>query len=89
MRTEPSSRSCISTVNPATNVLIARYEPFDQTDMARAVADAGAAQQDWSTRTYDERAKAVTAAAEILREHRGELARFITPRRWASPWPSL
>ena len=78
MTAEPSARAQIRTVNPATNVPIARYEPFDEKDITRAIADSGAAQQDWSARAHADRATAVTSAAEILRERRAEFARLIT-----------
>jgi acyl-CoA reductase-like NAD-dependent aldehyde dehydrogenase len=72
------STTPIETRNPATNDVIATYEPHGEAGVGARLDAAVAAQRRWRTTSFAERGEKLRAAARYLREHKGELAMLAT-----------
>ena len=68
----------ISSVNPATEEVLAEFEPWSDDQVDEAVAAAVAAQRTWRAMTIRERAKPMRRAAELLRERAARYGALIT-----------
>jgi len=68
----------ILSLNPATEEVIASFEPFTSAQVEGAVADAQRAFVVWRERSIAERAKPMRALAEVLRRRHDEYAKLIT-----------
>ncbi|MBV8370024.1 MAG: NAD-dependent succinate-semialdehyde dehydrogenase [Candidatus Eremiobacteraeota bacterium] len=73
-----AERAPIETVNPATGEPIRRYEPHDKAAVDARLDAAVAAAERWRMTPFAERAVRLRAAADSLREHKGELAELAT-----------
>jgi acyl-CoA reductase-like NAD-dependent aldehyde dehydrogenase len=78
MSTTAERTASIETRNPATNEIIATYEPHGEGDIGARLDAAVAAQRRWRTTSFAERGEKLRAAARYLREHKGELATLAT-----------
>ncbi|HEY8519718.1 MAG TPA: NAD-dependent succinate-semialdehyde dehydrogenase [Gammaproteobacteria bacterium] len=67
----------ITTINPATGRVIARYETQSDQEIDALLAASSAAFRRWSETTFAERAACLTSLAKCLRERSHELARLI------------
>src|SRR5262245_39974677 len=67
----------LKSVNPATGEEVARYEEISHDDAAPIVERANDAFLAWRRRSYEERARAMRAAARILRKDAEALARLM------------
>ena len=76
--TRPATRDRIQTVNPATGELGRSYEWHTIGQAQDAAAAAHLAQLEWRRTAFDERARVVRKAGEILRARKDELARLMT-----------
>jgi len=76
--TRPATRDRIQTVNPATGELGRSYEWHTIGQAQDAAAAAHLAQLEWRRTAFDERARVVRKAAEILRQRKDEFARLMT-----------
>ena len=76
--TRPATRDRIQTVNPATGELGRSYEWHTIGQAQDAAAAAHRAQLEWRRTAFDERARVVRKAGEILRARKDELARLMT-----------
>ena len=65
----------IESVNPATGEVLERFEPTSPAALDGALACAERAFEDWRRRPVGERCARLTAAARLLREHKGAHAR--------------
>lgn len=66
-------------INPANGEELARFEAWDQTRLDQAVKRAGSEFGEWSQRVpMETRCELVKNIAQLLREHKNELARLIT-----------
>jgi succinate-semialdehyde dehydrogenase / glutarate-semialdehyde dehydrogenase len=68
----------ISTINPATNEVIATFEPLTAADIEQKLRKAVAAFELNRSRSFRERAERMNRAADILERRADELARTIT-----------
>ena len=76
--TRPATRDRIQTVNPATGEPGRSYEWHTIGQAQDAAAAAHRAQLEWRRTAFDERARVVRKAAEILRQRKDEFARLMT-----------
>jgi succinate-semialdehyde dehydrogenase / glutarate-semialdehyde dehydrogenase len=67
----------ISAVNPATGSVAGTYEPMPTDRLRRAMRSAERAAADWAVTSFGERAEKMQAAARLLRERAGQLARLM------------
>jgi acyl-CoA reductase-like NAD-dependent aldehyde dehydrogenase len=70
--------SPITSVNPATEEVLARFDPFTPEDVERAVSDAQDAFGAWRERSFADRAVPMGRLAGLLRERAGRYARHIS-----------
>jgi acyl-CoA reductase-like NAD-dependent aldehyde dehydrogenase len=70
--------SPITSVNPATEEVLARFDPFTQEQVERALDEAQAAFTAWRERSIAERAVPMRRLAALLRERADRYARLIT-----------
>jgi succinate-semialdehyde dehydrogenase / glutarate-semialdehyde dehydrogenase len=68
----------IRSVNPATEEIVAEFEPWSERMVDEAVDAAVAAQGEWRRRTAAERASVLAEAARLLRARAAEYAAIIT-----------
>ena len=68
----------ISSVNPATEELLAEFEPWSDRQVDGAVEDVAAAQRRWRTMSVEERVVPMRRAAVLLRERAGRYGALIT-----------
>ncbi len=68
----------ILSVNPATEEVLASYEPFDQDKVDRALDETQDAFRAWRERRFDERAVPMKRLAALLRERADRYARVLT-----------
>src|ERR671937_688178 len=68
----------ILSVNPATEEELARFEPFDDEKVDRALDEAQDAFRAWRERSFEERAVAMRRLAAVLRERSEKYARLMT-----------
>ncbi|HTD34358.1 MAG TPA: NAD-dependent succinate-semialdehyde dehydrogenase [Candidatus Elarobacter sp.] len=78
MSTTAERAASIETRNPATDEVLARYEPHGEADVGARLEAAVAAQRRWRTTSFAERGEKLRAAARYLREHKSELAMLAT-----------
>jgi len=67
----------IESVNPATGETVETYEETSPDDVASAIEAAHDAFRHWRERTFADRAERMAAAAEVLRERKGEYGRMM------------
>jgi len=75
-------------VEPATGQHLAEVGAAGLGDVRRAARLARDAQHEWAATSYDRRAAVLRRAADLMEEHRDELARWVTreagmPRYWS------
>ncbi len=68
----------IATVNPATEETEAEFEPYDDATVDERLAKAAAAAARWRTSTFEERARLMVGAAELLEAELPDVARTLT-----------
>jgi succinate-semialdehyde dehydrogenase / glutarate-semialdehyde dehydrogenase len=68
----------VNAVNPATGELIRDYPEHDETEVSRRLAAAEQAFASWRRFDFEERARHLTAVADLLREKQGDFARLMT-----------
>ncbi|HEY9367386.1 NADP-dependent succinic semialdehyde dehydrogenase [Streptomyces sp.] len=68
----------IATVNPATGETVRTYEPHTPEEVERRIAAAHATFLTYRTTSFDERARLMRRAAELLDEDREDIARTMT-----------
>jgi len=68
----------IATVNPATGQLLQSFEPYDQAGVERRLAAAAAAAPLWARSTFEERARLLITAAELLEGELPDIAHVVT-----------
>ncbi|MBD5636115.1 MAG: NAD-dependent succinate-semialdehyde dehydrogenase [Candidatus Eremiobacteraeota bacterium] len=68
----------IETLEPATGRTLAAYAEHGPEEIDAALARAAAAFRTWRSRSFDERAKLLRAAAAVLRSRKAELAELAT-----------
>ena len=68
----------ILSVNPATEEVLERYDPFDEDRVNRALDEAQDAFRAWRERSYEERAVPMRRLASVLRQRSDRYARLIT-----------
>jgi succinate-semialdehyde dehydrogenase/glutarate-semialdehyde dehydrogenase len=68
----------ISSINPATEGVIATFEPFTPEQTERALAEADAAFRRWRVTSFAERASLVRRVADLLRGRKDRYAGLIT-----------
>ncbi|MGH2418676.1 MAG: NAD-dependent succinate-semialdehyde dehydrogenase [Candidatus Limnocylindria bacterium] len=68
----------ISSINPATEELLAEFEPWSDRQVDGAVDEVASAQRTWRTMSLEERAVPMRRAAELLRERAGRYGALIT-----------
>jgi succinate-semialdehyde dehydrogenase/glutarate-semialdehyde dehydrogenase len=78
MSSTAETSASIETRNPATDEVIARYEPHDAAAVSARLDAAVAAQRRWRDTTFAQRGERLHAAARYLREHKAELAELAT-----------
>ena len=76
--TRPQSRDRIQTINPATGEPGRSYDWITIDEAREAAAAAHRAFLDWRRTSFDERARVVRKAGEILRQREDEFARLMT-----------
>lgn len=59
----------VSSINPATEEVIETFDPHSQVDVDAALAKADQRYADWRLTSFDERAKLMEKAAEVLESH--------------------
>ena len=67
----------IEVIEPATGQVLARVARANAADVRASAAAAKAAQKTWAAQPYGERAKVFRKAAELIEQHRAELATWI------------
>ncbi len=67
----------MKSVNPATGEIIEEYEQMDGAEIAGIIHKADAAQKEWLHLSFEERAKRLNKAAEILRDRSSEFAELM------------
>ena len=72
------SRSMISSINPATEEVLAEFEPWTSARVDEAVGQVAAAQRAWRAMSVEERAKPMRHAAQILRDRVERYGALIT-----------
>src|SRR5881628_3125980 len=73
-----SSRPKIRSINPATEELLAEFEPHTEVEVDRALEEARRAFRSWRSRSFAERSTLMRAAAVDLRREKARLAGIIT-----------
>jgi succinate-semialdehyde dehydrogenase/glutarate-semialdehyde dehydrogenase len=68
----------IATVNPATGQLLQSFEPYDEAGVERRLAAAAAAAPGWARSTFEERARLLITAAELLEGELPDIAHVVT-----------
>ena len=68
----------ISSINPATEELLAEFEPWSAAQVDEAVVQVVAAQRVWRAMSIDDRSVPMRQAAELLRERAGRYGALIT-----------
>ena len=68
----------ISSINPATEELLAEFEPWPAAQVDEAVDQVVAAQRDWRTRSVEQRAEPMRRAAKLLRDRVERYGALIT-----------
>ena len=68
----------IETRNPATDEVLQRYEPHDHAAVDARLNAAVRAQRQWRAASFEERGRALKAAARSLRERKREHAELAT-----------
>ena len=68
----------ISSINPATEELLAEFEPWSAAQVDEAVGQVVAAQRAWRGMSIEERSVPMRRAAELLRERAGRYGALIT-----------
>lgn len=68
----------VRSVNPATEELIEEFEPHSELDVDQALANAAERFQSWRLTSFDERAKLLHAAADVLDARKDDFARRMT-----------
>ena len=68
----------ISSINPATEELLAEFEPWSTARVDEAVGQVAAAQRAWRGMSIEERSVPMRRAAELLRERAGRYGALIT-----------
>ena len=68
----------ITSINPATGEVIARFEPHDPRQVDAALQGAWTAQKSWSRTSLAERSAVLRRVAAVLRDRKPQLARLIT-----------
>ncbi|HEY5097744.1 MAG TPA: aldehyde dehydrogenase family protein, partial [Acidimicrobiales bacterium] len=68
----------IATVNPATGQLLQSFEPYDEAGVERRLAAAAAAAPRWARSTFEERARLLITAAELLEGEVPDIAHVVT-----------
>ncbi|WP_055718416.1 aldehyde dehydrogenase family protein, partial [Streptomyces niveiscabiei] len=68
----------IATVNPATGETLKTYQPMDAEEVERRLRLAEGAFRAYRTTSYEERARWLTSAADLLDADRGDIARTMT-----------
>lgn len=76
--TRPQTKGRLQTVNPATGAPGRSYDEHSIDDARAAAAAAHRAFLDWRRTSFDERARIIHRAAEILRARKDEFARLMT-----------
>ena len=59
----------VSSINPATEETIETFEPHTAVDVDQKLSLAADRYQDWRLRSFDERAKLMQKAADVLESH--------------------
>jgi succinate-semialdehyde dehydrogenase/glutarate-semialdehyde dehydrogenase len=78
-RTRPAEgRQLITSRNPATERVLATFEPWSAGEVDRTIDEVGDAQRQWRGLSIDERADAMRRAAAILRDRTDRYAALIT-----------
>lgn len=67
----------MKSVNPANGEIIEEYEQMDNSEIAGIIHKANARQQDWAALSFDERAKRLNKAAQILKDRSDEFAELM------------
>jgi succinate-semialdehyde dehydrogenase / glutarate-semialdehyde dehydrogenase len=68
----------ISSINPATEELLAEFEPWSDAQVDAAVDEVVAAQRAWRSMSVEQRAEPMRRAAALLRERAGQYGALIT-----------
>ncbi len=68
----------IESINPATEEVVARFEPLPGGQVERALERSMAAFREWRRRPFEERSEAMRAAGRYLRSEKGRLGGLIT-----------
>jgi succinate-semialdehyde dehydrogenase/glutarate-semialdehyde dehydrogenase len=68
----------IATTNPATGELLQSFEPYDGAGVERRLAEAAAAVPLWANSTFEERARLLITAAELLEGELPDIAHVVT-----------
>jgi succinate-semialdehyde dehydrogenase/glutarate-semialdehyde dehydrogenase len=67
----------LTAVNPATGEVVGTYPQMDSGEVSAVLERVSFAQRAWRQRSFEERAAPLRAAARLLRERSGEIARLI------------
>lgn len=67
----------MESINPATGEVLGRYEPTSPAEVERALDAAVAAQREWRTRSFAERAVPMRKVAQLLRERASDYGRIM------------
>lgn len=76
--TTMTTRSTLKSINPYNGELLKEYAEMTPEEVEIAIARADEAYRAWRETSFDERAKILRRAAEIMRERREELATIMT-----------
>lgn len=68
----------VQSINPATEDIIETFEPWSDVEVDQALAAAEERFQVWRLTSFDERANLLQAAADVLEDRAGTLARHMT-----------
>ena len=68
----------IDSVNPATEEVLARFDPFTTEQVDTALTEAHGAFRQWRAESFASRGAALRRAAQYLRDQQGRFARLIT-----------
>src|SRR5436190_1784235 len=73
----PASKKCLDVTTPITGSVLAKVPMSDADDVAQAVEAAHSAFQQWSARTYKDRAQFLIKLHRVLTDHADELADLV------------
>ncbi|HWC75483.1 MAG TPA: aldehyde dehydrogenase family protein, partial [Gemmatimonadales bacterium] len=76
--TVATRRSVIESINPATEEVLASFDPFTPDEIERALADADTAFREWRQTSFTERGRVLRRAAALLRERKPHYAALMT-----------